>query len=316
MSIPAARSETPPLSRATIITTLQTAGVPDSISVAVADQRPVDQSELAALTDAQRASVNSVQVQQASQIAVPLASTIMDGWGLCTLIPFFASGLLGWLLVMKKQGLKCSTCGAVSPHEPKPRNFPLPARRYERIKPNRTNNSASVHASEFEDSSLQAIVFVMSSGTEIAVTRITLWPADLLQQAAELFARSGSLSQGFTTGIGFIGSLGHVVADALMLGAAEAVVGAAMQAKAGTLQEQAANLIQRAAKEASLVPVSHIYSVQDGDPATWCARYRFSNGNVRAFVYGGERALQVQTVEGATRQLVWSAVEQTYSIRR
>jgi hypothetical protein len=38
-----------------------------------------------------------------------IAIGVLFGWGLL----FFVSGLFGWLLTMKKDVLKCSTCGAV-----------------------------------------------------------------------------------------------------------------------------------------------------------------------------------------------------------
>jgi hypothetical protein len=38
-----------------------------------------------------------------------LGNAFFIGWG----IAFFVSGLLGWLLVMKKRVLQCDVCGAV-----------------------------------------------------------------------------------------------------------------------------------------------------------------------------------------------------------
>lgn len=38
-----------------------------------------------------------------------LGNTFLIGWGTA----FFVSGLLGWLLVMKKRVLQCDVCGAI-----------------------------------------------------------------------------------------------------------------------------------------------------------------------------------------------------------
>lgn len=165
------------------------------------------------------------------------------------------------------------------------------------------------------DATLHAVVFVMGSGAEIAVSHVGLWPADILEEAEKLLTQSAPLSRGFSTGIGFIGSFGKVATDALLLSAVEGFVGGKMQAKAGTLQERASQLIQTAAKGVRLMPVSEIATVEDADPSTWMAAYRWPNGNFRAYVYGGEKAIRVKTSEGGLRRLLWSGVEQVYAIR-
>jgi len=167
----------------------------------------------------------------------------------------------------------------------------------------------------YEDSSLQAVVYVMCSGAELAVSEISLWPKDLLDQATSLFAQSGSLAEGFSTGIGFIGTLGSVVTRSLLLSAVEGVISSNMRSTAGTLLEQAAHLVWTASRQAWSVPVKNIANIEDADPSTWVATFRWPDGSTRQFVYSGQPAIQVRTIEGATRRLIWSAVEQVYSIR-
>jgi hypothetical protein len=117
-----------------------------------------------------------------------------------------------------------------------------------------------------EDSSLKSMVFVMSSGAEIAVRNITLWPKDLLEQAAVLMDQAGVLNNGFSTGLGFIGGFGYVVTRSLLLGAAEMIVSGSMPAKAGTLQQQAARLVAEASAKSYSTPVRNIANVEGADP--------------------------------------------------
>jgi len=103
----------PPPTASAVLSTLQAAGIPDSISIRIADQQMVDDSELANLTDSQRTTINNVKNQQNAKAAATLASAFMGAGSLCTFVGALVGGLLGWLLVMKKKVLKCSTCGAV-----------------------------------------------------------------------------------------------------------------------------------------------------------------------------------------------------------
>jgi hypothetical protein len=164
------------------------------------------------------------------------------------------------------------------------------------------------------DPTLQAIVFVLSSGAEIAAANITLWPKDQLDRAADMLARAGVQNQGFSTGLGFIGSFGWVVSRSLLLGAIESAVSHAMQNGAEDLCVQAAQCIDRAARQAYSAPVAHIANIETPTPGIWASTYRWPHAQ-RTFVHSGEPFLRVKTIDGATRNIMWAAVEQQYSVR-
>ena len=49
----------------------------------------------------------------ASQANAGAGAGLAGGFSILIAIAFFVSGLLGWLLIMKKQILQCNVCGAV-----------------------------------------------------------------------------------------------------------------------------------------------------------------------------------------------------------
>lgn len=56
---------------------------------------------------------STAKAQPTGNALIGLFHIISGGFALLSLVAFFVSGLLGWLLVMKKQVLRCNVCGAV-----------------------------------------------------------------------------------------------------------------------------------------------------------------------------------------------------------
>lgn len=167
----------------------------------------------------------------------------------------------------------------------------------------------------YEDASLRAIVFVMASGAEITVNAISLWPKDLLDKAISLLSQAGQNAQGYSSGLGVIGSFGDVMSKTAWIELAEGYISRKMRAGVVPLQQQVLRTIEAAAQQSWLAPVKNIVNVEDMSPDIWTATLQWPNGDTRAFVYNGRAAINVATGDGSTRRLVLRAVEQVYSVR-
>jgi hypothetical protein len=96
---------------------LAQAGVPQPIVLKVVEADTITSAELDGLSENQQKQVISSQSQLiTAKMAVAGAGVAGAGAGgiaVCFGVSSFVSGLLGWLLVMRKRVLQCNVCGAV-----------------------------------------------------------------------------------------------------------------------------------------------------------------------------------------------------------
>ena len=92
---------------------MQDAGVPDDVINAVLSSKSIA-LETSGLTDTQRTAITDAQNSLAARsVGAGAAAFVAGGFAITLSIIAFVGGLLGWLLVMKKQVLECNYCGAV-----------------------------------------------------------------------------------------------------------------------------------------------------------------------------------------------------------
>jgi hypothetical protein len=97
-------------------TRLEAQGVPEPVIIQVAESKPVDEQQLAALTPQQRTAVHDAQSSvSAGNVGKGAATMVAGGFSLFVITMSFVGGLLGWLLIMRKRVLRCTRCGAVVP---------------------------------------------------------------------------------------------------------------------------------------------------------------------------------------------------------
>ena len=88
--------------------------IPEQIIVKIVADQPVSTSDLAPLTQRQRAVVEDVKLSvSAGRLGAGAGTAVAGGLSFGMIIMSFVGGLIGWLLVMKKLVLQCKTCGAV-----------------------------------------------------------------------------------------------------------------------------------------------------------------------------------------------------------
>lgn len=158
------------------------------------------------------------------------------------------------------------------------------------------------------------LVAVTTSGQEVVIAKVSLWPHDLLSNVRALLAAAATNKQGYSTGIGFIGDFGSVMARSAALGVVENLISSRMNWDATVEEAKAMECFQRAKHESWMFPVNTINGISDPDPLLWYASYGWQQpGTVRRFVHSGQRFVTVATASGDTRTLVWSSVEQVYT---
>jgi len=110
-----AQSETPGMDPETR-TRLQAQQVPEPVITQVAASKPIDEAQLTALTPQQRTAVRDAQSSvSAGKDRWRAAGVVAGGLFIFIIVMSFVSGLLGWLLVMRKRVFQCTRCGAVVP---------------------------------------------------------------------------------------------------------------------------------------------------------------------------------------------------------
>ena len=94
---------------------MASSGVPTVIRTKVKNSESLTQEEMQTLTQAQRTLVTEAESEiMASRMGAGIGGTFMFGFAVIMIVLSFVGGLLGWLLVMRKNVLQCNQCGAVT----------------------------------------------------------------------------------------------------------------------------------------------------------------------------------------------------------
>jgi len=97
-----------------IRTTLSGKDIPEPIINKVVNLDSVSDADLDGLTDEQKQEVTDARLSlSAGTAGAGLGGAILGGGSVCFGVFCFIGGLLGWLLIMKKKVLQCSSCSAV-----------------------------------------------------------------------------------------------------------------------------------------------------------------------------------------------------------
>jgi len=104
----------------TVREALEEAKIPISIIEKVVDQKPITKAERGSLTKDQVETVDvaetAIKVGEAADTIATAgvigASGFAVGFGIFLIVLSFVNGLVGWLLIMKKDVLLCNQCGA------------------------------------------------------------------------------------------------------------------------------------------------------------------------------------------------------------
>lgn len=110
----AATSKTAVSLEAEVREQLNKASIPHGIIETVIDNETVSEAQKSQLTADQITVLDDASLTYSTGMVGAGAGTLLaGGFSIFMIISSFVGGLIGWLLVMKKKVLKCSTCGAV-----------------------------------------------------------------------------------------------------------------------------------------------------------------------------------------------------------
>jgi len=93
---------------------LSAAGVPKDVTERVLKGGKIPDSIMQSLTSEQQQAIETTRLKiSGGKIGAGAGVAIAGGFSLVVIVMSFVGGLLGWLLVMKKKVLQCTTCETV-----------------------------------------------------------------------------------------------------------------------------------------------------------------------------------------------------------
>ena len=149
----------------------------------------------------------------------------------------------------------------------------------------------------------------MASGQAYTVQEILLFDHISLSQAANLKAQAMEKFGGFSTGLGSIGSLRHVVTTSIVVGTLEGVVSNNMRQTGMRMLEQAEQMSLQSRSYCYFFPPSQIFSVELPIPEMWQATLAVSPTESRIFIHNGDPMVIVRLSDGTVLSLLWDKVE-------
>jgi hypothetical protein len=204
---------------------------------------------------------------------------------------------------------------------------------FENYKSKRDNMNALAEEKSAEANCLVEIR--LNSGAELKIKAVLLYDEIALAKVNSKKAEAMKLFKGVSTGIGAWGSIEWVLAASAVIGAAEAAMSAGASSAGARLFEEAIQAEQKLRKEGVFIPLGKIQYIESPLFSLW--RYVFTkNMEVEvpvpfegifskssregewkkqiktvhsAFVHNGDEFIIVQTDDGSTCSIRWSAVE-------
>lgn len=137
----------------------------------------------------------------------------------------------------------------------------------------------------------------------LKVTHIKMYHTKAVALWRGMVASAHEKLGGVHTGIGFIGSLGWVVAASAVLGAIEGSLSSANAKEGVRLLGKAGSLMAESQARGIYITVSEIDNIETPKPATW----RATQGTI-AFTTLDEEFLPVRTEEQGDLMVRWSAL--------
>ena len=137
-----------------------------------------------------------------------------------------------------------------------------------------------------------SLLLQLTSGIDLFATTVMLYPADQITKAADLTARAKQELAGTSLGMGFYGTSGWAIREALANGLIAGLINNA-KAKGGVEMLREASVLQDCILDMSvLFPCTEIHSIDRPTPSSWSGMHL---GGVPRMVYG--RSPSVSTKE-------------------
>lgn len=149
----------------------------------------------------------------------------------------------------------------------------------------------------------------LGSGQEYTVQEILLFDQEWLTAAANYRAQAMNKLEGFQTGLGSIGSLGHVLTSSLIIGSVEGMVSSGMRKDGIRLLEHAEKLALQSRACCQWFAPAQIFSVELPIPEMWQAMQSATSGERRRYVHNGDPMVTVRLSDQRILSLIWDKVE-------
>ena len=115
----------------------------------------------------------------------------------------------------------------------------------------------------------QKLIIRMSSGKELTVSRVMLFPELIIEKMLLLKANAREALGGFSTGVGFWGSPGWAIGGAVALGLVESAISDSKIKKGLEMLKEAALIQEKLKNMGKLFSISLIDGIADPTPTRW-----------------------------------------------
>ncbi|MBD2751111.1 LysM peptidoglycan-binding domain-containing protein [Microvirga sp. BT688] len=150
-------------------------------------------------------------------------------------------------------------------------------------------------------------VLTLSSRQSFTIEKITLYDADLVREIVALRAKAMKNFEGFSTGIGFLGSPEWAIGGAAVLGLFEGVISNSMKSQGIEILREIQHKTERLTRSGKLIDIAVIENLEFPDPQTWSSTTR-ADGITKRLVHNGNEFVSLAVVEGGPVQVRWSSV--------
>ena len=122
------------------------------------------------------------------------------------------------------------------------------------------------------DENSKKMRIILSSGRQIEISKVRLYPEPELQKLFSLRAKAQEELGGFSTGIGFLGSPSWVLWSAAALGTLESIISGSKAKKGVLLLKEASASHENLQQNGILFDISAISGIDSPNPANWRAQ--------------------------------------------
>jgi hypothetical protein len=148
----------------------------------------------------------------------------------------------------------------------------------------------------------------LSSGIQIEVTKLVLYPQDEIAEYMKLQTRAREELAQFSTGIGFWGSPEWAIGGAAALGIVESVISNAKQKKGMEILGQANKQREKIRTLGTLFELHQIAGIWQPDPTAWEAQIRYEQEQkTLSYIFNGDEYLWAKTEDGLVA-IRWTAI--------
>ena len=151
---------------------------------------------------------------------------------------------------------------------------------------------------------------VLTSGVEVLFNAVYMFRTDSIQQIEQLKQDAIQKMTPRSSGIGFIGDIGYVLAASAAVGALTSIVNSSAQSKGDAIMQEYYRRRLALRSQGEFRWLYTIKQIQFADPGLWVSVPEEEESDKMSFILSDDSFVSIRTVDGAPLSIRWQAVEQ------